>query len=202
MIDNIKTNLKTLHSKNLSLNGTNLSVNSQNSSLNDKNLSLIRHVTAMVTKLEETIKSRLLLDVEKKGCNRGVYPFLTVFLASKNIVKQVFTTDHNKRYHVCTTKHSAANPSRHSLDIFVPKTYLVNTQQVTTGMNKLVLRFKRYTYATGHSDVSCDGMSEPNKIPLWGNKFRGLNAVVVIPFYPFFTIYNKHTKHSGGHYHA
>ncbi len=126
---------------------------------------------------------------------------LSLVTCKQASAKQIATND-NSGYHSLTTEHSASNPRRHSLDIFMPKTYLVNTQQVTTGMNKLVLRFKRYTYGTGHSDVSCDGMSEPNKIPLWGNKFRGLNVVVVIPFYPFFTIYNKQTKHSGGHYHA
>ena len=135
MINNIKTNLKTLHDKNLSLNGTNLSVNSQNSSLNDKNLSFIRHVTAMVTKLGETIRFRLLFSVEKKGCNRGVYPFLSVFLVSKNIVKQVFTTDDNKRYYGLTTNCSAAKPSRHSLAIFMSKICLTNYQRFTNDIN-------------------------------------------------------------------
>ena len=139
----------------------------------------------------------------KRVVGRGSLSLLTACqLAKAPINIKSFTTADNKRYHGCTTKHSAANPSRHSLDIFVPKTSLVNTQQVTTGTDKSITSNNRYTYGTGHSDVSCDGMSEPNKIPLWGNKFRGLNVVVVIPFYPFFTIYNKHTKHSGGHYHA
>lgn len=110
-------------------------------------------------------------------------------------------TDNNKGYHNLTTKHSAAKPSRQPLAIFVSKTDLINTQQVTTGTNKSINSSNRYAYGTGHSDVSYDGMSEPNKIPLWGNKFRRLNAVVVIPFIPFSKNYPTHTKHSGG-YHA
>lgn len=112
-----------------------------------------------------------------------------------------FTTDDSSGYYSPTTKHSAAKPSRQPLAIFVSKTDLINTQQVTTGTNNSVTSSNRYTYGTGHSDVSYDGMSEPNKIPLWGNKFRRLNAVVVIPFIPFSKKYPTHTKHSGG-YHA
>ena len=110
-------------------------------------------------------------------------------------------TDDNNGYYNHTTKHSAAKPSRQPLAIFVTKTDLINTQPVTTGTNNSVTSSNRYTYGTGHSDVSYDGMSEPNKIPLWGNKFRRLNAVVVIPFIPFSKNTPTHTKHSGG-YHA
>ncbi|MGP5272678.1 hypothetical protein ACTXLK_05045 [Psychrobacter faecalis] len=110
-------------------------------------------------------------------------------------------TDDSSGYHSLTTKHSAAKPSRHSLAIFVPKTDLINTQQVTTGTNNSVTSSYRYTYGTGHSDVSYDGISEPNTIPLVGNKFRRLNAVVNVPFIPFSKKYPTHTKHSGG-YHA
>lgn len=115
-------------------------------------------------------------------------------------IKAIANTD-NTRYHSPTTKHSAAKLSRHSLAIFVPKTNLINTQQVTTGTDKNVTSINRYTYDIGHSVVSCDGMSGPNKIPLVGNKSRGLNAVVVIPLIPFFTGSQTHTNHSGG-YHA
>ena len=131
----------------------------------------------------------------------GIGLLLSLVACNQASAKPI-ATDDNNGYYNHTTKHSAAKPSRQSLAIFVPKTDLINTQQVTTGTNNSVTSSNRYTYGTGHSDVSYDGMSEPNKIPLWGNKFRGLNVVVVIPFYPFFTIYNKHTKHSGGHYHA
>ena len=110
-------------------------------------------------------------------------------------------SDTDSSYH-SGTELIAAQSSRQTMTIFAPKVDLINYQPTTTGTDKKVTSSNRYTYGTGHSDVSCDGMSEPNKIPLWGNKFRGLNVVVVIPFYPFFTIYNKHTKHSGGHYHA
>ncbi|WP_420229978.1 hypothetical protein ACOBWA_01195 [Psychrobacter sp. ER1] len=74
----MKTNLKNIHVMNLSLNGTNLSVNSQNSSLNDKNLSLIKHIMITVAKLEETIKFRLLLDVEKKDVTGAITHFQVI----------------------------------------------------------------------------------------------------------------------------
>lgn len=198
MINNIKTNLKILHDKNLSLNGTNLSVNSQNSSLNDKNLSLIRHIMITVTKLEETIKSRLLLSVEKKGCNRGVYPFLTVFLVSKNIVKQVFTTDDNKRYYGFTTNCSAAKPSRHSLAIFMSKICLTNYQRFTNDINTNISALQTsHKYSTDTIGANIyDGLSGPNKIPLVGNKPRRLNTVVN-NLSPFFVGGNKLTKCSG-----
>ena len=131
----------------------------------------------------------------------GIGLLLSLVTCKPASAKQI-ATDDNSGYHSLTTKYSAAKPRRQPLAIFVSKTDLINTQQVTTGTNKSINSSNRYAYGTGHSDVSYDGMSEPNKIPLWGNKFRGLNVVVVIPFYPFFTIYNKHTKHSGGHYHA
>ena len=122
-------------------------------------------------------------------------------IACQPVNAKPIATDDNSGYHSLTTKHSAAKPSRQPLAIFVSKTDLINTQQVTTGTDKNVTSINRYTYGTGHSDVSYDGMSEPNKTPLWGNKFRRLNAVVVIPFIPFSKKYPTHTKHSGG-YHA
>lgn len=198
MINNTNAQLNAYQVSNSSLNDVNSSVKVRNSSLYGTNSSFNGKVINIADKINKIVKNLSIFGARKTDVT-GV---VTHFSTSNDSEKQSFTSDDNKRYHGCTTEHSASNPRRHSLDIFVPKTYLVNTQQVTTGMNKLVLRFKRYTYGTGHSDVSCDGMSEPNKIPLWGNKFRGLNVVVVIPFYPFFTIYNKHTKHSGGHYHA
>lgn len=198
MTNNTNTPLKAYQVSNSSLNDVNSSVKVRNSSLYGANSSFNDKVINIADKINKIVKNLPIFDAKKTDVTGAV----THFPTSNTSKKQSFTSDDNKRYHGCTTEHSASNPRRHSLDIFVPKICLVNTQQVTTGMNKLVLRFKRYTYGTGHSDVSCDGMSEPNKIPLWGNKFRGLNVVVVIPFYPFFTIYNKHTKHSGGHYHA
>ena len=126
---------------------------------------------------------------------------LLSLIACQPVNAKPIASDGNSRYHSVTTKHSAAKPSRQPLAIFVSKTDLINTQQVTTGTNKSINSSNRYTYGTGHSDVSYDGMSEPNKIPLWGNKFRRLNAVVVIPFIPSSKNYPTHTKHSGG-YHA
>ena len=130
----------------------------------------------------------------------GIGLLLSLVACKPVNAKQIATND-NSGYHSLTTKHSAAKPSRQPLAIFVTKTDLINTQPVTTGTNNSVTSSNRYTYGTGHSDVSYDGMSEPNKIPLWGNKFRRLNAVVVIPFIPFSKNTPTHTKHSGG-YHA
>ena len=198
MNNNIKTDLKTLHDKNLSLNGTNLSVNSQNSSLNDKNLSLIGDVAAMVTKLEETTKFHLFLGSQKKGCNRGDYPFLSDFLAFKNIVKQVFTIDDNKRYHSLTTNCSAAKPSRHSLAIFMSKICLTNYQRFTNDINTNISALQTsHKYSTDTIGANIyDGLSGPNKIPLVGNKPRRLNTVVN-NLSPFFVGGNKLTKCSG-----
>ena len=130
----------------------------------------------------------------------GIGLLLLLVACNQASAKQI-ATDDNSGYHSLTTKHSAAKPSRQPLAIFVSKTDLINTQQVTTGTNNSVTSSYRYTYGTGHSDVSYDGISEPNTIPLVGNKFRRLNAVVNVPFIPFSKKYPTHTKHSGG-YHA
>lgn len=180
MINKIKINLQTLHSINLRINDTNSSLNSQNSSLNSKNTSPIRYVVTMVANLEETIKFRLLSSVEKKGCNRGVYPFLNIFLVSENILKQVFTTDDNKRYHNLTTKCSAAKPSRHSLAIFMSKICLTNYQRFTTDINTNTSALQTsHKYSADNVGANIyDGLSGPNKRPLVGNKPRRLNTVV------------------------
>ena len=127
---------------------------------------------------------------------------LLSLIACQPVNAKPIASDNSSGYYSPTTKHSAAKPSRQPLAIFVSKTDLINTQQVTTDTNKIITSSNRYTYGTGHSDVSYDGMSEPNKIPLWGNKFRRLNAVVVIPFIPFSKNYPTHTKHSGAIHHG
>ena len=130
----------------------------------------------------------------------GIGLLLSLVACNQASAKPI-ATDDNNGYYNHTTKHSAAKPSRQPLAIFVTKTDLINTQPVTTGTNNSVTSSNRYTYGTGHSDVSYDGISEPNTIPLVGNKFRRLNAVVNVPFIPFSKKYPTHTKHSGG-YHA
>ena len=126
---------------------------------------------------------------------------LLSLIACQPVQPKQIASDGNSRYHSPTAIRSGAKPSPQSLAIFVSKTDLINTQQVTTDMNNSLTSSNRYTYDTGHSAVRYDGLSEPNTIPLVGNKFRRLNAVVNVPFYPFFMIENTHTKHSGG-YHA
>ena len=185
------------HRSNSSLNDTNSSVKAQNSSLYDMNSSFNSNVINMSAKSEGFTKYRL----KPRNKKNDVTGEVTHFSDFNNSETQCFTSRDNKRYHSPTTKHSAAKPSRQSLAIFVSKTDLINTQTVTTGTDKIITSSNRYTYGTGHSDVSYDGMSELNKIPFLGNKFRRLNAVVVIPFIPFSKNTPTHTKHSGG-YHA
>ena len=132
----------------------------------------------------------------------GIGLLLSLVACQPVNAKQI-ATDDSSRYHSLTTNCSAAKPSRHSLAIFVPKTCLTNYQQAINGMNKNTSALQashKYSAATIGANIY-DGLSEPNTIPLVGNKFRRLNAVVNVPFYPFFMIENTHTKHSGG-YHA
>ncbi|WP_201619015.1 hypothetical protein [Psychrobacter maritimus] len=177
--------------------GANSSLNDMNSSLYDMNSSFNSSIANMCAKSEEITKYQLMLRCKKNDVTGAV----THFSDFDNSESQCFTSRDNKRYHSTTTKHSAAKPSRQPLAIFVSKTDLINTQTVTTGADKRITSSNRYTYGAGHSDVSYDGTSEPNKTPPWGNKFRRLNAVVVVPFIPFFKNYPTQTNHSGG-YHA
>lgn len=108
----------------------------------------------------------------------------------------------NSSYDDLTTNCSGAKPSPQSLAIFVPKICLTNYQQVTTGTDKSITSNNRYTYEAGHSDVSYDGISEPNKTPLWGNKLRRLNTIVNIPSLPFFLKHTHTTTNCSGGYHA
>jgi len=187
---------------NLSLYHTNLSVNSQNLSLNATNLSLIRNITNRVTKLAENTKNHLFSGSEKKGCNRGDYPFLGSFLTSSNNENHRFTSHDNKRYHSLTTNCSAAKPSRHSLAIFMPKICLTNYQRFIKGINQNTSALQaRHKYSTGIGANIYDGLSGPNTIPLVGNKLRRLNTVVNNLSPSFFAGDNKLTNCSGG-YHA
>ena len=185
------------HMANSSLNDTNSSVKVQNSSVNDMNSSFNSRVINMSDKSERVTKYQLILRCEKSDVTGEV----THFSDFNNSESQCFTSHDNKRYHSPTTKHSAAKPSRQPLAIFVSKTDLINTQTVTTDTDKNVVSSNRYTYNIVSNVVSYDGMSELNKIPFLGNKFRRLNAVVVILSPPFFKNYPTHTNHSGG-YHA
>lgn len=126
---------------------------------------------------------------------------LLALVTCQPVHAKLIATDDTSGYHSRTAIRSGAKPSPQSLAIFVSKTDLINTQQVTTDMNNSVTSSNRYTYDTGHSAVRYDGLSEPNTIPFLGNKFRRLNAIVNDPFYPFFMFDHKHTKRSGG-YHA
>ncbi|MFK3915637.1 hypothetical protein [Psychrobacter sp. NPDC078501] len=121
MSDNYtKTDVKARHGENSSLIDGNLSVNSQNLSLNAANLSLIRNITNRVTKLAKNTNNDLFSDNEKKGCNRGDYPFLGSFLTSGNNENHSFTSHDNKRYYRVLSNSNSGHASRHPLAFFVP----------------------------------------------------------------------------------
>ena len=109
-------------------------------------------------------------------------------------------SDTNSSYH-SGTELIAAQSSRQTMTIFVPKVDLINYQPTTTGTDKKVTSSNRYIYGAGHRAVRYDGLSEPNTIPFLGNKFRRLNAIVNDPFHPFFMLDLTHNQRSGG-YHA
>lgn len=190
--NNTRIHLKSCHRVNSSLNDTNSSVKVHNSSLDVMNSSFNGSIANMCAKSEIFTKYQLILRGGKSDVTGEVTHFF---------VKQAVATDDNNGYHNLTTKYSAAKLSRHSLAIFMSKICLTTNQQVTTGMNNTVLNSKRYTYGIGHGDVSYDGKSEPNKIPLWGNKLRRLNTIVVLPLTPFFKQHHQTTtKYSGAHH--
>ena len=126
---------------------------------------------------------------------------LLSLIACQPVSAKPIASDGDSRNHSLTTTRSGAKPSHQSLAIFVSKTDLINTQQVTTDMNNSVTSSNRYTYDTGHSAVRYDGLSEPNTIPFLGNKFRRLNAIVN-DLSPYFFTGDKILTNCSGGYHA
>lgn len=125
-------------------------------------------------------------------------------LAKAPINIKSFTTADNKRYYSLTTNCSAAKPSRHSLAIFMPKICLTNYQRFTNGINTNTSALQsRHKYSVDNIGTNTyDGSSEPNKIPLWGNKLRRLNTVVNGLSPSFFAGDNKLTNCSGAIHHG
>ena len=125
-------------------------------------------------------------------------------LAKAPINIKSFTTADNKRYYSLTTNCSAAKPSRHSLAIFMPKICLTNYQRFTNGINTNTSALQsRHKYSADSVGTNTyDGSSEPNKIPLWGNKLRRLNTVVNGLSPSFFAGDNKLTNCSGAIHHG
>ena len=124
-------------------------------------------------------------------------------IACQPVQAKPIATDDNSGYHSLTTNCSAAKPSRHSLAIFVPKTCLTNYQQAINGMNKNTSALQashKYSAATIGANIY-DGLSEPNTIPLVGNKFRRLNTVVN-DLSPYFFMGGKILTNCSGGYHA
>jgi len=126
---------------------------------------------------------------------------LLSLIACQPVSAKPIASDGDSRNHSLTTTRSWAKPSHQSLAIFVSKTDLINTQQVTTDMNNSVTSSNRYTYDTGHSALRYDGLSEPNTIPFLGNKFRRLNAIVN-DLSPYFFTGDKILTNCSGGYHA
>lgn len=153
---------------------------------------------------------------DKQAGKRGLLLRLTIFMAwvagiglllslitCQPINAKPIASDGDSGYHSPTTNCSAAKPSRHSLAIFVPKTCLTNYQQAINGMNKNTSALQashKYSAATIGANIY-DGLSEPNTIPLVGNKFRRLNTVVN-DLSPYFFMGGKILTNCSGGYHA
>ena len=128
---------------------------------------------------------------------------LLSLIACQPVNAKPIASDGDSGYHSPTTNCSAAKPSRHSLAIFVPKTCLTNYQQAINGMNKNTSALQashKYSAATIGANIY-DGLSEPNTIPLVGNKFRRLNPVVN-DLSPYFFMGGKILTNCSGGYHA
>lgn len=112
-------------------------------------------------------------------------------------------SDGNSRYHSVTTKLIAVKPSRHTLAIFMPRICLTTNQQINKGMNRITSVFiqTRHKYSTVESANIYDGLIEPNKIPLVGNKLNRLLAVVKT-CHPFFMGDKKLTNLIGAIHHG
>lgn len=134
----------------------------------------------------------------------GLLMLLTKCQLAQTLIKiKSFTSYDNKRYHSLTTNCSAAKPSRHSLAIFMSKICLTNYQRFTNDINTNISALQtshKYSADTIGANIY-DGSSEPNKIPLVGNKLRRLNTVVN-GLSPFFLGGNKLTNCSGAIHHG
>lgn len=222
MTNNTNTPLKAYQVSNSSLNDVNSSVKVRNSSLYSTNSSFSNSISKQPAKCSKSTKFRPLLKGEKKWCNTGDYPFFNQVckkicslaiplvepthhqLNNKNRINEYFTTADNKRYDGTTTNCSAAKPSRHSSAIFMPKICLTNYQRFTNGINTNTSALQsRHKYSVDTIGTNTyDGSSEPNKIPLWGNKLRRLNTVVNGLSPSFFAGDNKLTNCSGPIHHG
>lgn len=69
-----------------------------------------------------------------------------------------------------TTKRKAVKPNRHTLAIFMPICHKQSTKGVNTHILSLLNAY--------HGITAYGGLIEPNTIPLAGNKFSRLFAVV------------------------
>ncbi|MGP5178013.1 hypothetical protein [Psychrobacter aquimaris] len=200
MINNTNTQLNAYCLANSSLNDTNSSVKVQNSSLYGRNSSFNAKVINIADKINKTVKNLPIFGIKKTD----VTPVITHLFDFSDSEKQGFTSDDNKRYYNPTTNCSAAKPSRHSLAIFMPKICLTNYQRFTNGINTNTSALQsRHKYSVDTIGTNTyDGSSEPNKIPLWGNKLRRLNTVVNGLSPSFFAGDNKLTNCSGPIYHG
>ena len=157
-------------------------------------------IVNMFAKAKQATKYQTIMTHIKNDVTEAV-TYLSDFGDSE---KQSFTSHANKRYYSLTTNCSAAKPSRHSLAIFMPKICLTNYQRFTNGINTNTSALQsRHKYSVDTIGTNTyDGSSEPNKIPLWGNKLRRLNTVVNGLSPSFFAGDNKLTNCSGAIHHG
>ena len=195
MTNNTNTQLKAYLVENSSPNDMNSSVKAQNSSLYATNSSFNGKVINIANKINKIVKNLSIFGAKKTDVT-GAVTHLLHFSGSE---KQGFTSDDNKRYYTPTTNCSAAKPSRHSSAIFMPKICLTNYQRFTNGINTNTSALQsRHKYSADSVGTNTyDGSSEPNKIPLVGNKLRRLNTVVNGLSPSFFAGDNKLTNCSG-----
>jgi hypothetical protein len=159
MTNDTKTNLKPHYGSNLSQNDRNLSVNVQNSSLNDENLSLIRQSTQIITRSKKINKYL----PNNRYIKRDVTGAFTHFF-----IKQVFTTDDNKRYYRVLSKNVSGQASRYLLAFFVPDnssaSQAVTIQSSTTLRAQLsVSREHSLISIASHLLTDYDGLTLQNK---------------------------------------
>ena len=143
--------------------------------------------------------------------NKYLYKILAILRSKKFpvtgntshfIVKQAVATDDNSGYHNPTTKLLAVKPSRHTLAIFMPRICLTTNQQINKGINRITSVFiqARHIFSVTSANIY-DGLIEPNKIPLVGNKLNRL-VTVVKTCHPFFMGGNTLTKLLGAIHHG
>ena len=131
----------------------------------------------------------------------GIGLLLSLVACTPVNAKPIASKDSSGYYSV-TTKLLAVKPSRQTLAIFMPRICLTTNQQINKGMNRITSVFiqARHIFSVTSANIY-DGLIEPNKIPLVGNKLNRL-VTVVKTCHPFFMGGNKLTKLLGAIHHG